>query len=638
MEKTDKVSNNQRENDIEKIKSLSVYKLVSDNFDLISDFVDVECEINDRVTQIETKHQIMGPIDKKKIKRDIDDLNKEEAELLDQLITKLDVVDGVKMIPDNKDLIKALDIVYDEKNTEDDDDDDEAENDFENERTDFSSEEEYVPNISEKIKKRLIERGILQPENNDKELQETDAQIISMDEQARLEKVRELLRSVPEDKKSSDYFDPQKKQLEILASSGIKTKKKLLGKYYDDAGRQMLGVAEIYAYFEREICENKETDLDQMRLSFEKMAKVFKLTSWQINRFEIASNKLKEIAKNIEDFWVQNKDKASGDISLEVFGYKPDGEISIKKEKFSLVCHCFNHDDFSRIHSKCNGDPDEDSANECAGFFTNYFKYNVIVIDNSLTVSDDELDETLIHEKKHLVDYLIDEAFSEASFIEDGSTNYDVVREKYFNRLIEEAKIETFAFFKEGWNLYAIYKNMIENYNFAHALTTRDEWSKLGKEYIKGKDNEFEEISWKEFKNSVVSYRRRFRDELKKGLMLLETLESAGFSRERIISLFQTVPLEKWNKHVSRLERSKYFLEETENNIKQRFDNLMIRKEELEKEIDSYKKSTSLSVRMFKYIRRDEGWQNKKELNSIKKETKYLNELLEDIKDVKMNK
>lgn len=636
MEKTDKVSNNQRENDIEKIKSLSVYKLVSDNFDLISDFVDVECEINDRVTQIETKHQIMGPIDKKKIKRDIDDLNKEEAELLDQLITKLDVVDGVKMIPDNKDLIKALDIVYDEKNTEDDDDDDEAENDFENERTDFSSEEEYIPNISEKIKRRLIERGILQPENNDKELQEqeTDAKIISIDEQARLEKVRELLKNVTEDKKSTDDFDPQKKQVEILASSGIKTKKELLGKYYDDAGRQMLGVAEIYAYFEREICENKEPDLDQIWLTFKKMAKVFKLTSWQINRFEMSFNKLKEVAKNIEDFWVKNKNKESSDIALEVFGFKPDGEININKEKFSLVCYCFNHDDFSKIY-KSDEDSEED-ATECDGFFTPCFKYNTVVIDNSRTVSDNELNETLIHEKKHLVDCLIDEAFSEANFIEDGSTNYDVVREKYFNRLLKEAKIETFAFFKEGWDAYAIYRNLIENYT--PALTTRHEWTKLGKEYRDMETNVLEEMSWKEFKNSVVSYRRRFRDELKKSLMLLETLELAGFPRERIISLFQTVPLEQWNKHLSRLERSKYFLEETENNIKQRFDNLMIRKEELEKEIDSYKKSTSLSVRMFKYIRRDEGWQNKKELNSIKKETKYLNELLEDIKDVKMNK
>ena len=125
------------------------FNFVEDNFELLKKLYTVEYEKHKLLFDAENFHSSLGELDKDKFSKKIEFLKENEDRLLEELVRKIKIAEGIDFIANDDGLLKIFEAVLKERKSYEEDgevSDDDGWND------EYS---EYFPEIIKKIKVRL---------------------------------------------------------------------------------------------------------------------------------------------------------------------------------------------------------------------------------------------------------------------------------------------------------------------------------------------------------------------------------------------------------------------------------------------------------------------------------------------------
>ncbi len=583
------------------IKKSSAHNFVINNLVLLDKLSNVELEIFELILKVEKGHLMFGAIDKKKIREKIEILKKEEARLMDNILENIDKTNNIDIIADNQQLSEAYESIKDEKI----DNQEELEN-FDEDAENINDEEDYEyfnydPDIFLKIKEKIKEKQ----ENDKKKFKNNKTTIVENEDKIRLEKVIKLLSTRESDNSNQDVFDPQGELLKIKNSSR-EDKKEFLKKYRIDLGDQLFGMSKINNFLESEFSKNEKVNLASLYLQFKEKAKEYKLSQWQIERYNNVFNEFKEAKKHIKQEWKEYKNKPKDEVVREIIDadYFCKGEIVMENHEIALVFYIYNIDDYTRILSHKNSsekivEEDYDNARESGGFH----QMGVVFINKSAMENPQSEKETLIHEIKHCINGLIDRGLQKHHEFEiaKGNENAKNIEEYFKNELRDStnrAKDEILAYYKAGEDVENFCKKMfIENGPYDYFNIDKYIKRKNADEYDEDEENwrkTLKEYRKKEIKKWQRDYKLKYEEIVLESLRVLIHLEICGFSRSEIIGMLQSNPITEWKKIYRRIEKSSQFLQERKKNIDKQLPKYSEELIFLKKELHNIRKDKSL--------------------------------------------
>lgn len=563
------------EKESDKIKKTKEYRFVKNNKELFDSLYAIENQIYRLVSGIKKHHMALGEMDKKKIAEENEKLIKEEVAILDSIMGKMgesknkEVLVGQKFI----DAYKSIDDEEAENSKEESEEsDDNCDENVEDEEYDNDQE------ILERIKKQLDKRG---------EIKNNEYEDIKDADQERLRKVRELLKVNLDKGDKSEIFNPQREFLKIKKT--LNNKKELLKKYKSELGAQLLGISSVNNFLENEISDNENIDFDFLYSKFEKKSKELKLSEWQIKRYEMVFEEFKKARKENEREWEMYKNKKANEVVRDLTEIECNGKIEMENHGIALVFYVYDLDDYVRIHSyKDNGENLTEDDYENAKMTGGFHMLGLIFINQLEGVNLQLRKTTIDHEMKHRINELIANGMKgikdDVSDYFYSKTNSKNIKEYFENELMFvslRARDEIFAFFKTGNDV-----NNIKEYLFfeggPYDYLGDDKYFNQDKDGGDEEDEILEKYSPEEIENELGIIRLRYKKIISEGLEMIDELESYGFSRGKIIGIFQTEPITKWKKIFERLECNPHFLQEVGGNI-----------EKLEEDLAQYRKNNS---------------------------------------------
>ena len=399
---------------------------------------------------------------------------------------------------------------------------------------------------------------------------------------------------------SEDYkaFDSNEelKKIKQFSQKGKETtperlelKKSLIKEYNQKLADQKMGIAEINAGLEKMLPNSREIERDKLEKFLAEKAKEHKLSKQQIDNYRKVFDEAEKRNKVIKKFTEEYKNRPE-DFFEATFGRKPVGEVIVESSAISIVFICKDIRDYAWAHKRVEHKNDDleldkndikyaESTGGCAirsGTKIKELDTSVILVNAS---ERSEYKDTVIHEEEHIVRYLIENIFSK-KFLSD-LKSYE-----------KRAKGEILAFLKEGQDMESIKNYLFEKEDKGGLYDYFAGNRKVKQSYQNGYDELINQPEYsndssliylsKHYKAVVESFERKektYYEHLENALDCIDKLEETGFSRDKIIGLFQMEKLAKWPKVYKRIKRAKEFQDKLRTKIK-----------EIKKEVDDYKR------------------------------------------------
>lgn len=535
MEKIPKIKLDGMENKAESKTKDPLYQLIEKNYYKIQNLISVDVEINE-ISDMLKRSAHLGTIDKKKFIAKIFDFESGKRKILDKIIEDLEIKEGDMMISDENDFIKKYQdvatAISKERGVREDKS---VEGDKGMQETDRAQFEEEGADIAEMISSRLAER-------------ETEKQNIVDQDALKLEKIRSFIAKSLKEKNKKHVLDPQKELLKISDLVGKPSEKReALVEYKKDLKEQLLGIGEINAFLETEISKSKPLNLNKLRAYFEEQIKKYRLAPWQMERYKMVFDKISDTADVVDKFWNENKNKPGSQMLSNIFDYNPKGKIDVEKFTLALVFYCYDVKDFARFISK-PGDKGNDLNEQTSGALTFEILTGVdmplIFINNSQISDQEDHGETIIHEYKHAINIIIENAIRETNpmniEIDDALKRR---MEEQLHHALSQGKNEMLAFFKGGDEESYIYRQ----------LTVSEVYDYFPSEEELIEDDELKECNHEEIANELNKFKTKYYKIIMDSLVVLKELEVLGFARQQSIGLLQAEKIENWPKVLKRI-------------------------------------------------------------------------------------
>ncbi|GEM_PF-3483269 len=585
------------------------FNFVEDNFELLKKLYTVEYEKHKLLFDAENFHSSLGELDKDKFSKKIEFLKENEDRLLEELVRKIKIAEGIDFIANDDGLLKIFEAVLKERKSYEEDgevSDDDGWND------EYS---EYFPEIIKKIKVRLLEeeRASKDKNENSNSLQGMKEEI-KIDEERRLQHVRGILKPNRESGKD-DEFDSQKELIAIksINREEMSLKKERVAKYKRKLANQLFGMSKINLYLEYNVLDDPSVSLDYLREELERLTEGYGLSHWQKARYENVLSAFEKAREATRERWEKYADVSIIEMVKEFVGEKYDfqGKIEAKNHVMTIVFLVYDHDDYAKILLE---NPDVVSASEkeqmnakdTAAFFDP--DTGLIFVDMSGKRDLEELEDIIKHEMKHCLNEIVNKSINryDIEHAVNAAIDYSEMNiEQYFEAELQyalsEAKDEILACLREGEDIYYMEDMLLEkggNYDFMDADIYIKRKDGKGDDYDEERDEVLKGCSWEDIEERLMNARVKYKELIYETTSLLEELEMFGFSKEEMVGIFQAESIVKWRKVYVRLNNSLEFLAEKKSNIQRRLQELPGEIEVAKKGLKEFKNNMSLFFRI----------------------------------------
>jgi|GEM_PF-3580105 len=426
----------------------------------------------------------------------------------------------------------------------------------------------------ELLDNRILEKAAERKKS--KEEEEKNKTATEHEDEKKLLETRKKIETIPDGEK--DYFDPeealQEIRREIFAENFLAPdeKKEKVRSYKEKLMDQKMRIASINQKLEDYLLEKYEFDEKEMLSIFEKEAKWHKLAPYQIERYKLAFEKVKERMRIIDYYEKSFEGKSDKEKYEKIFGFKPEGAVRIEKNRLCFTVWCESPQDYANIFSAgTQGEMKESMQKkaDCSGGVANTFTAFPELRGAVIAIKESGIRNTnsvFIHEQKHVLNRII-RPVAEADrqgYLKEGRENFnrpaDFEKLKIFfefraDYIRERAGDELLAYLKDGRPVFDI-------------LTTLEEGDEKGGLYDYYKMDEsicpvpddlkgiFSDEKISELRNK---YKQRYSKELRKAIFAVSELEEAGFKRDSIVALFQAEDMKHWPKILGRLKQNEHF-------------------------------------------------------------------------------
>ncbi|MDP1833532.1 MAG: hypothetical protein Q8L11_01180 [Candidatus Moranbacteria bacterium] len=546
-----------------------LYEFVNKNFYLIRNLIYIEDSLEELSKEPHSMPKYFGQMDIKKIKAKRVSFEVEKIKILDILIDQLEKNNGQIVIPDNDSLLDTFEEILDAKNGVDDDYDeevedgeDEFEQNHDDQNIDLIEDDEFEDDndfdISTMLRSRIIERDTIDEPNKH------DGIKLEKDHMHKLKQARDSINKL---KEADSIFDPQDELLNISKlSNSAEEKKNSIKGYKENLRSQMLGIGEINAYLEQYISDIERIDIAKLKIYFQEEAKKWKLSPWQMERYEMVFNKFEEKINVINTHWEANKHLSAKELFEKISGHLMVGKIEVEKYPLTLIFYLYDKTDCARIFFGSNQEITDEEINKSDEIWGQHVGIEtidedgnditgIIIINKNILREDNEIRETVVHEYKHEINNLVQKALAECEIRPEEISNM-INREMQmdFNRALDKGKDEMLAYYKSGKDSLLIYQGLIEK-NGEYDYFSSEEDLKNKAKFYEGEDD-WSQILMQELQKLQESLRVRYHEILMRAVVVINELELLGFDNGKIVGLLQIENIKNWTNVLKRIEDS----------------------------------------------------------------------------------
>lgn len=374
-----------------------------------------------------------------------------------------------------------------------------------------------------------------------------------------------------ESKSNEPVFNPGE-ELKKVRETPKAQRLEQLATYKKNLAEQMAGMAKINEELESLVL-NKSVSREELGIYLKERAQTYKLSPPQLEKYDLVLDKIEQQKKVIDFIDGRLAGRSEKEIFWIMFGFKPKGEVEIKKDAISFFVKCVDLRDYARCR---NGSDDQESLSrvKTSAGFARQKRLKVsdpgidLVLDYGITVLNGSLrrtshykeyaEEVRIHEEKHILNDIMREAENEVKNNKTiGSPFAQILnREKIDSE--RRAKDEILAYLKDGTDAWFIYNTLLEkksdggSYDYlASAKQAMESVANLNPEAKSGRAL---------LENAYKKMQNEYRLEILTALEQVINLDQLGFSKTRIIGLLEAEPLARWPKVYQRFRKSQEFV------------------------------------------------------------------------------
>gem|GEM_PF-2204413 len=384
-----------------------------------------------------------------------------------------------------------------------------------------------------------------------------------------------------------DYFDPTEEMEKITrfekAGSGdltldekLKIKNERIQEFKKKLSEQRAGITKINAELEQMILVDERVDSEKIYAYLKQGAAEYKLSPVQLRRYEYAVEQMRFQNARVNECEELYKGR-DNDFFKDIFGKEPVGKIEIKKGTVTFFIACYDLKDYAWAYSRKEDEVSQENANKTGGFYGKSLGVDslrrAITVGNATGENPVNLENVRIHEEKHAINELIRPIDRFGQYLKpinfDRRMNKGGACKAVFEavrRLNEKrAKDEILAYLKEGARIPQSIKYTLLASEEAGGVY--DYFAKDRKKYMSPFYNVFsKELRQDALKKSEYKYQENVKKALEDANKLLEI----GFSKEKVVGLFQTEHIENWDKVYERFSINNEFKEKISIKIKEK--------------------------------------------------------------------
>lgn len=381
----------------------------------------------------------------------------------------------------------------------------------------------------------------------------------------------------PEIKSKTAYspFDPES-ELEKLKHAPTKEKKQKISEYKENLINQRKGIASIIKEIDKTIHQNPSISFDNLSHVVSEKAPQYRLTEEQLNNFSEALKKYTERHEIVEKY--KNLHPEAKNLFKECLGVEPEGQIEVIYNPITIHFICHNHIDYAKAYTQNMRLPKsgtffgDDEIKSIISAFSAGAAISQVKNDelkNIITISDfhdrpEENRRIINHEEQHQSNTLFKPKKKDLVF--SGEISRDNSENKINNLLLELTRglremygidqvirDEVLSHYKsasspeEIYNLILTYYNYPEKIEFRSAMEAMPEiLQKIFKNEVSVDGNPVI-LNIEEVKSKVGEYfETKYKDDLKSWIDSIPVLEKKRFSRDEILSLLYSYPIDEW--------------------------------------------------------------------------------------------
>ncbi len=381
---------------------------------------------------------------------------------------------------------------------------------------------------------------------------------------------------------SYEPFDPEKEVEKIgkftneelknlTPQERLKIKEERLKIFKEKLAEQKSGIAKINAELESMIFDGAdEVDIKKLQDYMQEKSVECKLSASQMFKYNAAFNEIQERNNAIGRVADKYSGKSGKEFFAAMFGWKPQGEVQIKRGPLSFFVICQDSNDYVALYNKSFG--------EGAALSTGFAKARTIIpeLEDTINVakaagnSEARLEAARIHEDKHIFDNLRERMKSKRQELRE-KTNWDMAR------IERGVKTEALAYLGSGESPDVIKKLLLKKESEGGAY---DYFERYKKYYSLPKYARFGKALLNE---THSEFRNKYERDVGRALDIVARLEELGFTRDKIIGLLQTERLDQWGKIYERFALCQEFKSKKEEYIRKLDEGIKNATSELEK-------------------------------------------------------
>ncbi len=157
----------------------------------------------------------------------------------------------------------------------------------------------------------------------------------------------------------ANYFDPEEELKEIRRKISaenffplsVDEKKKKLKSYKRELAEQKAGIAKINQRLEDYLLKDDNFDENKLLSIFEEEAKNHKLAPFQIKRYNLAFERIKERMRIINYYGKLFEGMLEEEKFERIFGFKPEGPVKVNKHRLCFSVFCKSPKDYANVYS-----------------------------------------------------------------------------------------------------------------------------------------------------------------------------------------------------------------------------------------------------------------------------------------------
>jgi hypothetical protein len=376
---------------------------------------------------------------------------------------------------------------------------------------------------------------------------------------------------------SDDYFDPSDELKRVTAFSEderqelsqeeyIWEKRRRLESFKERLIQQLLGMTALNIELEDLLSEDgkyddrRERALEQL---IENASRELKLSPIQLRRYRRFMTLLGATNKRMDAYEKTYRpgsnfywDPATpNDIFKKFFGRYPNRTVQIERRSVMFFVKCHDDSDYLTAYAGKNGKSDEmkNKAYSSGGF-----SRGIVSVGRCAGSSPEDIKRTRRHEERHSLKSILDMLQDQSTYESLDTSDRRRLEEGHMaliathtRRQVDEwAKNEIFAYMKDGRSFEDMQDLLLKNESNGGLYDYLEE---NRKEYHKDKKIPVDPSI---IDAAIDREQMIHRANVVEAIDIAERLEYLGKTREEILSLFEFEQLEKWGRHVTRIEQA----------------------------------------------------------------------------------